>query len=93
MSSMFGITDEEPRSLRAIAGEIFRDWTAMSNKGENHPAYPYAQAMRGLDKVTDSYGADSGDYVVRYFLENARSWRGETARRVKAELRGMVGIK
>jgi hypothetical protein len=84
---------EGDRTLRAIAGEIFRDWTTMSNRGENHPAYPYVAAMRGLEKVTDRYALDSGDDIVRRFLSNAGGWRGETAKRVKAELKGMVGIK
>ena len=81
------------RSLRAIAGEIFRDWTTMSNQGENHRAYPYVHAMRGLDKVTDRYGFEDGGEIVRRFLINASGWRGDVARRVKAELKGLVGIK
>jgi len=33
---------------------------------------------------------DSGDSIVRYFLSNASTWRGETARRVKKELNAML---
>lgn len=84
---------EGNRSLRAIANEIFRDWKTMRERGQNHPAYPYAHAMRGLEKVTDSYALDSGETIVRYFLANAGGWRGPVAQRVKAELRDMVGIK
>lgn len=84
---------EGDRTLRAIAGEIFRDWTTMRERGENHPAYPYAHAMRGLEKVTDRYALDSGNDIVRRFLSNAGGWRGDVAKRVKAELKGLVGIK
>lgn len=78
----------QPRTLRAIAGEIKRTWANI------HPtAAPYVGAMRSLEKVTDRYGADSGEYIVRYFLSNARSWTGDDARRIKAELKAMVGMK
>lgn len=75
----------ETRSLRTIAAEIQRDWTNV-----NYAAKPYLHAMRGLEAVTDRYGYDSGASIVRYFLANAGSWRGETARRVKAELKSMI---
>lgn len=74
------------RTLRAIAGEIQRDWGDKTYFG----AVPYLKAMRGLEKVTDRYGDDDGKSVVLYFLSNATTWRGETARRVKAELKAMV---
>jgi hypothetical protein len=80
------------RSLRAIAAEIYKEWPKMA-ENENHPAHPYVHAMRGLEKVTDRYALDSGDDIVRRFLSNASGWRGETAKRVKAELKGLVGIK
>jgi hypothetical protein len=76
----------QPRTLRAIAGEIQRDWGDKVYFG----AVPYLRAMRGLEKVTDKYGDEEGDRIVRYFLVNAKSWRGETARRVKTELREMI---
>jgi len=76
----------QPRTLRAIAGEIQRDWGDKMYFG----AVPYIRAMRGLEKITDKYGDEEGDRVVRYFLVNASTWRGDTARRVKAELKGML---
>ena len=51
-----------------------------------------ALAFVGVAGVTDAYGYDSGDTIVRYFLANAGTWRGETARQVKAELRRRVGL-
>jgi hypothetical protein len=82
----------ETRPLYEIAREIRRDWSAQG-KGINYAAKPYLEAMGSLEKVTDSYGYDSGKSVVLYFLSNAASWRGETAKRVKAELKKIAGVK
>jgi hypothetical protein len=46
--------------------------------------------MAVLTNITDTYGADSAESVVIYFLGNATTWRGEDARRIKSELKGMV---
>lgn len=81
---------EGPRPLRVIAAEIFADWETMRKKGENHPAYPYVDAMRQLENINDRYYSDSGVAVVQYFLGNAQGWRGVVAQRVKAELRDIV---
>lgn len=79
----------EERSLSTIAAEIARDWGNKAYFG----AVPYIHAMRALGSVSDDYGDDSGEEIVLRFLGNAHSWRGETARRVKAELKRMVGVK
>ena len=54
-------------------------------------ARTYSQAylipMRELSTVRDSYGYDDGSDIVRYALSNLTSWRGEDARRIKAELK------
>jgi hypothetical protein len=76
-----------PRPIRAIAREISRDWGAKVYFG----AVPYLRAMLSLDSVDDDYGADSGRSVVLYFLSNATTYRGETARRLKAELKKALG--
>jgi hypothetical protein len=73
------------RTLQAIASEISSDWD-----DPYFGARPYINAMSYLASVTDFYGADSGRSIVAYFLANAGTWRGETARRVKAELKAMV---
>lgn len=75
----------QKRTLRQIAREIKRTW-----ENPYFGAVPYIKAMHGLEKVTDTYGADDGKTIVLYFLSNATTWRGETARRIKAELKGMV---
>jgi hypothetical protein len=33
------------------------------------------------------YGADKAEHIVRYFLKNAKTWRGPVAKRIKAALR------
>ena len=70
------------RSLSEIAAEIRADW-----KNVYFGAEPYLDAMSSLDSIDDSYGQDSAKSIVAYFLSNATSWRGETARRVKKELK------
>lgn len=74
------------RTIRVIAMEIRNDWGA---KLSPH-AKPYLDAMASLSKITDNYYEDSGVSIVSYFLANAGTWRGETARRVKKELNAMI---
>ena len=76
------------RPIHEIAREIRSDWNKQG-KGVSPYAKPYLDAMFSLDRITDNYIFDSGKSVVLYFLSNATSWKGETARRVKAELKGM----
>jgi len=81
------------RPLYVIADEIFRDWRpdpVTRKGGVNYAALPYLRAMQSLTDGFHTYGADSAVSVVLYFLSNAQSWRGETARRVKAELKSIV---
>ena len=73
------------RSIYEIAKEISKNW-----KNVNYAAKPYLDAMYSLEKITDTYYYDSGSSVVAYFLANASSWRGETAKRVKKELNDML---
>ena len=73
------------RPLHAIAREVRRDWIK-----PNFAAVPYLEAMGALDRITDNYYCDDGASVVAYFLSNAGTWRGETAKRVKAELKDMM---
>lgn len=75
----------EVRSLELIARDIRRNW-----KPVNYAADPYLDAMAQLDKITDTYFSDSAASVVRYFLSNATTWRGDVARHIKAELKEML---
>ena len=72
------------RPLHEIAREIRSDW-----KKVNYAAVPYLEAMGTLDQIEDNYYLDSGRSIVLYFLSNASSWRGDVARRIKKELKGM----
>ena len=74
------------RPLNEIARGIRKDW-----KNPYFGARPYLDAMRTLDSINDNYGFDSAKSIVRYFLANASTWRGETARNIKKELKAMVG--
>jgi len=74
------------RPLHEIAREIRRDW-----KPVDYSAKPYLEAMGDLDSVNDKYGEDDGRYIVNYFLSNSSKWKGDVAKRVKAELKQMVG--
>jgi len=73
------------RSINTIAKEIREDW-----KKVYFGAAPYLDAMHSLNSIEDNYIYDSGKSVVRYFLANAGTWRGDTARRVKTELKAML---
>lgn len=72
------------RPLSIIAAEIRRDW-----RNVNYAAKPYLEAMASLNDIRDNYYHDTGKSVVLYFLANAGSWRGDVARRIKAELKEM----
>lgn len=73
------------RPLSTIATEISRLW-----EKPNYAAIPYLNAMRSMSSVNENYGYDDGRGIVLYFLSNAGSWRGDDARRIKAELKAMV---
>jgi hypothetical protein len=73
------------RSLSTIANDIRKDWAK-----PYFGAVPYLDAMRSLDTLRDKYYFDDAESVVRYFLSNATSWKGETARAIKAELKAML---
>lgn len=77
-----------PRPLSEIAREIIANYPNAAK--ESHPAGAYVVPMLSLTTMKDSYFLDSADSIVRYALSNLTSWRGETARRVKAELKGML---
>jgi hypothetical protein len=74
-----------PRSIRSIAREIRSSWPNVW-----YGAEPYLRAMSSLDTPQDFYGVEKGDGIIRYFLSNAQTWRGEDARRIKAELKSLI---
>jgi hypothetical protein len=88
--------DLKDMTLAEIADVIGEDWEKVRAGGSGplgmgqHPANPYWSAMRGMRDVSDTFGYDTGDSIVRYFLSNATHWRGETAKAVKAELKRRI---
>ena len=73
------------RPLYAIARDIRAHWSKVY-----FGAVPYLQAMASLNDINDKYGLDDARSIVNYFLANAGTWRGEDAKRIKAELKSMV---
>ena len=73
------------RYISTIAEEIVEDMKKLKAR----PAYtygaawPYLDAMRMLSELDDWHGLDKARSIVRYFLANAGTWRGEPARRIK----------
>lgn len=77
------------RPLYEYAQDIRSDY-ADQGKNVYFAAEPYVDAMRYMDQITDSFGEESGHSVVSYAVSNLRYWKGETATRVKAELRAIL---
>jgi hypothetical protein len=75
------VPDVSKMSLSEIVRLIRRDW-----KKVYFGAVPYLSAMGAMEKVSDTYGADSPGEPVLYFLSNAQTWKGPIAKAVKAEL-------
>ena len=73
------------RPIYEIAEDIRQHWSKV-----NYAAYPYLDAMYALNSINDYYGADDARTMIGYFLANASSFRGADARRIKAELKGML---
>ena len=76
----------EPRSIADIAREIEATWKPQVSRA----ARPYVDAMKDVLRLSDMYYSDPADSLVRYFLSNATTWRGEDAKRIKAELKAML---
>lgn len=73
------------RNINEIAIEIANDW-----KNVNYGAMPYLQVMFNLRTVNDKYYEDDAKTIIIYFLANASSWRGDVAKRIKAELKQLI---
>jgi hypothetical protein len=74
--------------LYEIAAIIDKDW-----KNVYFGARPYLNAMYSLQDINDVYGADSGKSIILYFIANATTWRGETAKKIKAHLNKISSLK
>lgn len=80
------INESNHRPLYQIADEIRQDWGSKVN----YAAKPYLDAMGSLDSAKDNYIMDPGWEIVARFLANARQWRGETAKKIKKELKAIL---
>lgn len=80
------------RPLAEIAREIEQDYRS-KGKPVYYAAVPYVTALRQTSAATGLdgkfYEDDVEDVIIR-LLGNLSTWRGETATRVKAELRAAL---
>ena len=82
----------EPRTLSAIAYEALACDTLKGNTRTYAEAY--LKPMTQLGSIHDTYLYDSAHSVVLYALSNLSAWRGDDARRIKAELKEhLKGVK
>lgn len=82
-----GSRSSRPRSLSRIGWEICRLW-----KNPYFGAVPYIEALKQIDDVHDFYGDERGSSMVNYFLANAGTWKGDDAKRIKAELKEALKV-
>ena len=75
------------RTFAEIAREIRALW-----KKPYFGAVPYLEAMERIDSSDKNapYLFETAKDIVPYFLANATTWRGDDARRIKAELKNMI---
>lgn len=73
------------RPLSAIALDIRNNW-----KNPYFAAVPYLQALATLNDIRDAYGYDDAKSIITYFLANARTWKVDTAKTIKDELRAIL---
>jgi hypothetical protein len=75
------------RNLNTIAAEINTLWRREPpSPSVQRFARPYLEALEEIQTVKDTYGLETGDDIVMRFLFNTANWRGDDARRIKAEL-------
>jgi len=75
------------KPLNQLAAAILTDWKDNpSSAFYRISAKPYVEAMLTMHNCEDYYGMEYGDMIVARALNALHQWRGETARKVKAEL-------
>ena len=85
----------EKRTFSAIAAEVLNLWK--TKYGKDLPwslkcSLPYLEAMIACETTDKNaqYYAETVESVVVYFLANITNWRGDDAKRIKAELKSML---
>ena len=98
------VVDVATADVATLARIALADCPALARKGDGwigagtHPAQPYLEAMLRMHGVGTTYNVrdirfgphDNADRIILTFLSNASTWRGETARTVKARLKAML---
>jgi hypothetical protein len=89
-NSLAVIMTSNKRQLSEIAKEVRSDWKNITNSAAE-------EALSCMEKMGDidfPYEHDSnGHSIVGTFLSNSIGWKGDVARRIKAELRSMSGSR
>ena len=75
------------KKISAYASEIEALWPGWRKS----PASAYLNAMDHIESQDSEYLYETGRGVVLGFLANASGFRGEAARRIKGELKAMLG--
>ena len=75
--------------LHEIAAAIVDDFV-VANRAMSYELAACVDAMPDLTHLHEPYLAERSSSVVACFMGSASSWRGERARRLKAELRGAL---
>ena len=81
--------ESQKRPVSSVAREIKND-PAYQKMPSKIYAEAYVQPMLSLNDIEDNYGMDTGVSIVSYALSNLGSYKGDTARRVKSELKAML---
>lgn len=78
---------ENRRTFRQIAKDIKSTWLNVY-----FGAVPYLEAMLELDTADPNamYYYDTAENIARYFLANARTFRGKDAKKLKEELKNLI---
>jgi hypothetical protein len=85
LTSWYKDKDFFKMTISQISDVIFSDWRGMSSN-----AFPYADAMRDIEDISEMYGDDPASHIVGYFLSNSKDWKTETAGKVKKALQIML---
>lgn len=82
------------RPLHEIGRDIRVAWSAQTANGRvPASADAYLRPLETLTSITENYHQDSAKSVVLYLLSNMATFKGEDARRLKAELKTIAGVK
>lgn len=79
--------NENKRTFQQIAKDIKSTWLNVY-----FGAVPYLEALLTLDTADPGamYYCDTAGDIARYFLANAKTFRGADAKRLKAELKSIL---